>query len=386
MRRLWQRVPTLLALCSLAGSVQAEWAPNDAQQEALEAVNAIRAQMGLPACKIDERLCRAAVAHAAYTDRYRDHHDERPGLEGFTGATPAARARAAGYPNSAGEVINYRLSGMGVTNTVRELFDAPYHRLFWLHGGPTDIGAGICGRTLVIDYWARPVTGAVFYPQDGQKDVPVSWAKGENPDPRRIFHLARVIGYPIVFNWDAWPREEIVVSGAALADAKGQPVDIAVNTPANDPHLEHGSTVVLLPRRPLAPHATYTVNLRATTKAGRDISRTWSFTTGGREIEDRRDSQAEAEMNISFVAEPSGSTGATARILNLDGNRTRRFLVKARNGAGDLLASSRVRVLPSSGATVELSTKEPVQSVVLFSEGTTGEDPVTRVLAVRVRH
>lgn len=384
--RVWIAVATLL---STGSGVRADWAPNDAQQEALEAVNAIRTKLGLPLYKIDERLCRAAAAHSACIDGdIKMAHGEKPGMVGFTGATPADRAHAAGYPRGAGEVINFRLNSMGVTNTVRELFDAPYHRFFFLMRGPGDMGPGAYSRTLTIDYCTYLAEGTFVHPCDGELDVPVSWSKGEAPDPRSVGHLGRSIGYPICFHYESRPREEIVVSNASITDAKGHSVDVFVNSPANDPQLAGWiSDAIILPTHPLTPNTTYTVKVSAKTKSGRDVSHEWKFTTGGREITDRRDSQAEDAMHISFAAEPAAGNSVTARVINLDREGQRAFAVKARNTRGDLLASGRIRVAPSSTGSLVLNAKEPIQSVVLVPEAKmAGKDPVTRILAVRFRH
>lgn len=172
---------------------RAEWTPNDAQQEALQAVNAIRKEMKLPPYTQDEHLSKAAMAHAAFTDRYNMHHEEKPGLDGFTGVKVRDRIRAAGYPSHpdiASEVISYRLEMKGVTMCVRRLLDAPYHRSFWMHPGSMSIGAGVYGQTITIDYAGSPEEGTVVYPYDGQTDVPVLWTQRENPNPHRIWKLS----------------------------------------------------------------------------------------------------------------------------------------------------------------------------------------------------
>jgi len=365
----------------------ADWAPNDAQQEALEAVNAIRTKLGLPHYKLDERLCRAAAAHSACIDSdITLMHSEKPGIEGFTGATPVDRAHAAGYPHDAGEVIDFRLNAMSVTNTLRELFDATHNRVFFLMRGPGDIGPGAYGRTLTIDFCTWLAEGTFVYPMDGQMDVPISWSKAEVPDPRQIGRLSRLIGYPINFHYESQPREEITVSNASIEDAKGRSMDVFVNSPANDAHLEGGGDALLRPARPLTPRTTYTVKVSAKTKSGRDISREWKFTTGGREITDRRDSQAEDALNISFSAEPGDGNSVTARVINLNRDALRSFTVKARNTRGDLLVSGHLSVAPSSTGSLVLNAKEPIQSVVLVPEGKmAGKDPVTRIRAVRFR-
>src|SRR5210317_2635917 len=87
----------------------ATWAGLPAQASAeFERVERLRLQAGLPGFTHDEQLAAAASRHAAYLDRHREPgvaahglsaHRQEQGLEGFSGAMPADRALAAGYPH-----------------------------------------------------------------------------------------------------------------------------------------------------------------------------------------------------------------------------------------------------------------------------------------------
>lgn len=387
--RRWRRAWLALwaGLLWLSAGARADWKPTDVQSEALEALNAIRAEMGLPLHRLDERLCAAATAHSAFVHQHRLSHDEKPDLAGFTGETPSKRAKAAGYPDWAGEAISYRLQSRGVTMAVRILADAPYHRGAWLQLNGGDIGVGAYMDVLTINYHAPYGEGTIVMPFDGQTDVPVSWSRGENPDPRDVWKLPETIGFPIAFQWETPYRDPMVFAGATLTDAKGVAVDVALNTPANDPALKSGYRVLIIPKRPLRALTEYTVRVSARSESGTDLSREWRFTTGDGTVPDMLDTETEKAMGIDVRATPGPGDGVTVRVLDRGRGRYRSFMVKARNGRGELLASTRLHVPPSQAASVVLKAKEPVFSVVLVPTGPGGGIPVTRVVkdAVRVR-
>ena len=87
------------------------------------------------------------------------------------------------------------------------------------------------------------------------------------------------VGYVITFLHFTPDRAPIRVYGATLTDDAGRDVPFFLNTPANDDFLPYGALVI--PQRPLKPNARYSVSVAASTDDGRNISRRWSFTTGG---------------------------------------------------------------------------------------------------------
>jgi uncharacterized protein YkwD len=70
------------------------------QEEALEYINEIRENMGLPLLELGPFLNKAAENHANYIDLllHRVRHDEEEGKKGFTGVEPKDRALFVGYP------------------------------------------------------------------------------------------------------------------------------------------------------------------------------------------------------------------------------------------------------------------------------------------------
>lgn len=123
-----------------------------------------------------------------------------------------------------------------------------------------------------------------------------------------------------------------------------------MNTFENGPQLKYADEALILPIRPLKPHARYTVAVSAKTKSGKDISRRWHVTTGGGAASDLNERYTENTLEVSCAAELAAGEdySAVARVINLDRSKRRRFLVKSRNTQGKLLASARLRVGPGT--------------------------------------
>jgi hypothetical protein len=132
-------------VCALAQPVPAD----DSTEFA--GVNAVRAQAGLPPLHSEPRLARAARSHAAYLDRHREPgktgqgvsaHAQEAGREGFSGATPAARALAAGYPQR--DVLENVSMGYDSPQAALDgLMSAIYHRLTFLDFEADQVGIGV---------------------------------------------------------------------------------------------------------------------------------------------------------------------------------------------------------------------------------------------------
>src|SRR4029077_1555383 len=147
---------------------------NDAA-EMLSVHNALRAAIGAPAVRGDDRVTAAAQHHAEYLARAGAiGHDETPGQPGFTGASVRDRHAAQGYADAtASEVAASSDSG---TEDVRFLWDLPYHRLGLMHPQAAVAGWGhaeIDGHTatvgvIVFDF-AAPAPDHVRSPAAGQR-------------------------------------------------------------------------------------------------------------------------------------------------------------------------------------------------------------------------
>ena len=119
---------TLLALPTTAP--QAPASTGDIATDAFNWMNYRRAQIGLAAMTRQAKLDQSALAHANYIslNGSGEGHDETPGKPGFTGATPSARAQAAGYAAGASENISHTGNEVAGSVFTDILVDAPFHR------------------------------------------------------------------------------------------------------------------------------------------------------------------------------------------------------------------------------------------------------------------
>ena len=252
--------------------------PDAGQKSALAVANAYRSTLGLPPLRLDPRLCAAARAHSDYLEKNGLlAHDQRPDRPGYLAGRPAERRAVFGYAGGCYENI-----GQGsptVEQAVRDLFDAPYHRLAFLQPGSPDFGAGTVGDRTTLEVGTTNDSGVVVYPGDGQRNVPTRWEGNELPDPLRLHPGRAPVGYAITFFHFSPQGGRVRVTQARLTNGQGAPVPIYLNTPENDDELKNGA--LLIPRQPLLPGGSYKVAVTATTETGESLSRTWSFTTSG---------------------------------------------------------------------------------------------------------
>jgi uncharacterized protein YkwD len=261
------------------GAITAVPQPNASQVRSVQVLNGIRARIGLPAMEIDPRLCAAALAHTNYLDQNNlTGHYQRPGDPGFIGNTPAQRLDAFGYSDGSWEGVD---SGSDTPEqSLRRLFNAPYHRLPFLQPGTMSVGAGFAIDHMTVEFGMSSATGTQVSPAPQERNVPLSWHGPERPDPLAVHGLSGVVGYPIVFARFSPKAEKIVVQKATLTTALGESVPFVMNTPANDEHLDFAAFII--PRKPLKPNTGYQVSVEARTASGKDISTSWLFVTGSR--------------------------------------------------------------------------------------------------------
>lgn len=253
--------------------------PTEDQLRTVEAVNEIRSRIGLQPFQPDARLCAAAIAHTNYLKlNGLTGHYQHAGDPGFVGQTPAERLDAFGYSDSSWEGVDF--GSQSVHDSLRRLYDAPYHRLPFLQPGSTFVGAGFVSSHMTLEFGMSNQTGTVVSPAPQEQGVPLSWSGQERPDPLAIHHLSGVVGYPIVFAHFTPSGERVYVRHARLSTGDGEAVDFALNTPDNDEHLDFAA--ILIPVRPLRPNTVYEVSVDARTQSGKDVSTTWRFMTGSR--------------------------------------------------------------------------------------------------------
>lgn len=247
---------------------------NDAA-EMFRVHNELRAAIGAPAVRGDDRVTAAAQRHAEYLARAGAiGHDETAGQPGFTGASVRDRLAAQGYADAtASEVAASSDSG---TEDVHFLWDLPYHRLGLMHPHAAIAGWGhaeIGGHTatvgvLVFDF-GTAAPERVRSPAAGQR-VTGSWAGDETPDALPA-GAARPVGYPVMIVYSRAPSVDL--KSAKLTDASGRDVAVSVV-----PQIYERDYAGIVPTAPLAAGGRYRVRFELTV-AGSDVVDEWEFET-----------------------------------------------------------------------------------------------------------
>jgi len=247
---------------------------NDAA-EMLRVHNELRAVIGAPAVRADERVTAAAQHHAEYLARAGAiGHDETAGQPGFTGASVRDRLAAQGYADAtASEVAASSDSG---TEDVRFLWDLPYHRLGLMHPHAAVAGWGhaeIDGHTATVGVIVFDFSSAaperVRSPAAGQR-VSGSWAGDETPDALPA-GATRPVGYPVMVVYSRAPTVDL--KSAKITDASGREIPVSVV-----PQIYERDYVAVVPTAPLAAGARYRVRFELSV-GGNDIVDEWEFET-----------------------------------------------------------------------------------------------------------
>jgi len=247
---------------------------NDARAM-LSVHNELRAAVGAPAVRADDRVTSAAQHHAEYLARAGAiGHDETAGQPGFTGASVRDRLAAQGYADAtASEVAASSDTG---TEDVRFLWDLPYHRLGLMHPHAVVAGWGhaeIDGHTatvgvIVFDFSAA-APERVRSPETGQR-VAGSWAGDESPDALPA-GTARPVGYPVMVVYSG--AKPVDLKNAKLSDSSGHDVAVSVI-----PQIYERDYVGVVPIAPLAAGARYRVRFELSV-GGNDVVDEWEFET-----------------------------------------------------------------------------------------------------------
>ncbi|MEK6206975.1 MAG: CAP domain-containing protein [Chloroflexota bacterium] len=241
----------------------------------LRAHNELRAAVGAPAVRSDDRVTAAAQHHAEYLAQAGAvGHDETPGAPGFTGVSVQERLAAQGYTDAtASEVAASSDSG---TEDVRFLWDLPYHRLGLMHPhaivagwGHAEIGGHTATVGVIVFDFAAATPERVLSPTVGQR-VAASWAGNESPDALPA-GAARPVGYPVMVVYSR--ARPVDLKSAKLSDASGREVAITVVT-----QIYERDYAAIVPVAPLASGARYRVRLELSV-AGTDVVDEWEFET-----------------------------------------------------------------------------------------------------------
>lgn len=253
--------------------------PDATQDAGLDETNLYRRELGLEDAYQEDRLNAASLAHVKYLARNRrTGHYEKQGEPGFIGVTPSDRLEAFGYTGSSWECVSYNSGGL--KESVRDLFNAPYHRIPFMQPGRVPVGTGLVGKHFSIKFGDSGASGLTLSPGAGQRGVPTSWDGNEQPNPLRMHPTSGGdVGYPIVLSLFSENQATLKVLDASLT-CNGKPVPLFLNSSANDDHLD--SSVIVIPRRPLEANQTYDVSIRVSVNGKQNVERRWSFMTGSK--------------------------------------------------------------------------------------------------------
>lgn len=181
--------------------------PNSVELQAFTEINAVRQKLGLGLWAQSKALDTAARNHVNYivvnlpTDSSAYGHLEKQGNSGFTGAGPGDRAKFAGYPGNAGEVVaspskvNQLSHVFTLLNTVGHaqlLFDQctadvgiGYLPLYFQNSSvdPIVINNGSKNTALGVSVCQKNQDNFSYvYPYEGATNVPI-FMNPENPNP-----------------------------------------------------------------------------------------------------------------------------------------------------------------------------------------------------------
>src|SRR6266550_3660098 len=247
-----------------------------APADMLQLNNQMRFAIGSPTVPADPRLTQAAINHANYSSANgQGGHYETAGLPYYTGYAPRDRLIAAGWTTSF--VSEVATGGTGLAG-VRQLWDAPYHRLGMMHPNATNIGWGhssLNGREttvgdLVYDFGFRAVD-FVRSPANLQTNIPTSWSGHESPNPLPS-GVSGPVGYPIMVVYSAGQNVQMRAAEVVAPGGTRLPIYYA-------PQQFEYDYQVIIPQRPLVANTTYHVRFDITV-AGTYVTNEWDFSTG----------------------------------------------------------------------------------------------------------
>ncbi|TMG54023.1 MAG: hypothetical protein E6H84_09795 [Chloroflexi bacterium] len=267
--------PTSLALMALplASSANADIVAN---ADMLLLNNQMRFAIGSPTVPTDQRLAQAAQSHANYSSANgTGGHYETAGLPYYTGYAPRDRLIAQGWTTSF--VSEVATGGSGLSG-VRQLWDAPYHRLGMMHPNATTIAWGHSDLNahestvgdLVYDFSFRAVD-FVRSPANLQTSIPTSWSGHESPNPLPS-GVSGPVGYPIMIVYSGGQNVQMRAAEVVAPNGTRLPIYYAAQ------QFEYDYQVII-PQQPLAANTTYHVRFDITV-GGQYVTNEWNFSTG----------------------------------------------------------------------------------------------------------
>lgn len=254
------------------------------QLEALAMLNEVRLSVGLSPLKLNKEITQAAINHAKYYNLHGrgtkvtlSAHQEKQGLEGFTGTGPFERMKAAGwnYGSSyrAAEVMHFGQKSS--SQAMQGWLDTAYHREIILGPAYYEIGIALVDGTAVVNvggsgpFSASQGNSIFVYPYQGMTNAPVGFYGNEIPNPLEQFD-AEYSGYII----SASVPGKLDWHEASITDEKGNRVPFYEE-------VSHERTLFLYPKSILQGYHTYRVNLAYRTDGSSKTKQlSWSFKTG----------------------------------------------------------------------------------------------------------
>ena len=249
---------------------------NASATDMLQLTNQFRFAIGSPTVPSDPRLQQAAQNHANYNSANGIlGHYETAGNPYYTGYAPRDRLIAQGWTTS---FVSEVATGGSELSGVRQLWDAPYHRLGMMHPNATTIGWGhseLNGRQnnvgdIVYNFGFRPVE-FVRSPAHMQTNIPTSWSGHESPSPVPA-GTSGPYGYPIMVVYSG--GTSVQMRGAEVVAPGGARLPIYYA-----PQQFEYDYQVIIPQRPLVANTTYHVRFDITV-AGKYVTNEWDFSTG----------------------------------------------------------------------------------------------------------
>ena len=254
-------------------------------------INYRRSQAGIGVLARNAMLDRAAQAHSDYQKLNGEvTHDEVSGKQGFTGATPEARVRAAGYVlegdhYATGEIIAATSSNTGFY-LAEQLVTAIYHRFVMFEPLFKEMGSGSATTSANYVYFTTELAatrgyspglashGIATWPVNGQTGVQSNFLSDyEEPDP---VPDRNEVGYPISVHANL--TETVLVQSFTVRPRGGANLATYLLVAGQDKNTTMDSVAAIIPKSPLAANTVYDVTFTGTV-GGAAVTRTWSFTT-----------------------------------------------------------------------------------------------------------
>jgi hypothetical protein len=268
-------------------------AATPAQAAAIDHVTAFRLAAGALPINLDPNIDVASSAHAAYfvnnPQAYAfglSPHEEDPAYPmGYTGINFWDRLAAAGYGGApAYEVMHFIDDPVPAIDS---WLNSVYHRAPFVSPAMIDLGyggaSGAGGAADVVDFGCCrggvSLDTTILYPYHDQADVPAAFDGAEGPAPPEPAG-----GWPSgpIVSISFHPQADWSISAHEIYDESCTPLaHLASAGPDADPRFEQcflGGIFLMYPVQPLAPGATYTVDVAGALE-GAPFVRTWRFRT-----------------------------------------------------------------------------------------------------------